>query len=137
MIAKALPLVLLMTLSANTCSNKDSNSSTAMVGSKWVLERLGGQVVTMPDGIEQPWLKVDGGQLQGFGGCNSLFGQVELSGSSLKFPGVASTKKYCESVQDTETAFTRMLGEVDSYKLDKGRLKLMGAGKELAELKPE
>jgi len=41
---------------------------------------------------------------------------------------------YCEATQATETAFTSALNQVDSFKLDGGKLKLLSAGKELATL---
>jgi heat shock protein HslJ len=64
-------------------------------------------------------------------------GQYKLDGTALGFSGVGSTKKYCEGIQPTETAITGMLGRVDSFKMDKGLLRLMGGGQELATLKAE
>ncbi len=110
---------------------------TSLLDKKWVFQSLAGQALKMPDGVEQPWLQLAGDQLSGFGGCNRLMGGVKMDGSSLSFPGVGSTKMFCEGVQPTESAIKQVLGQVDSFKMDDGLLKLMGAGKELAALKAE
>jgi heat shock protein HslJ len=39
-------------------------------------------------------------KLSGFTGCNSLFGSISGSGSSLQFSGVGMTEKYCEGAPD-------------------------------------
>lgn len=132
----ALALTLFVTLSANKCTN-DAGGMTSLLDKKWVFQSLAGQALKMPDGVEQPWLQLAGDQLSGFGGCNRLMGGFKMDGSSLSFPGVGSTKMFCEGVQPTESAIKQVLGQVDSFKMDDGLLKLMGAGKELAALKAE
>ncbi len=130
----ALAFSLLLVLSANKCNNTASGM-TSLMDKKWVIESLAGSALKMPDGVEQPWLKLTGDQLQGFGGCNQLMGQYTLEGTALSFPGLGSTKKFCEGIQPTENAITSMLGKVNSFKMDNGLLKLLGDGKELAALK--
>lgn len=132
----ALALTLFVTLSANKCTN-DAGGMTSLLDKKWVFQSLAGQALKMPDGVEQPWLQLADDQLSGFGGCNRLMGGFKMDGSSLSFPGVGSTKMFCEGVQPTESAIKQVLGQVDSFKMDDGLLKLMGAGKELAALKAE
>ncbi len=132
----AIAVTLFITLSANTCKN-GAPQMDSLMDKKWVFQSLAGKALELPAGTETPWLKLDGDQLQGFGGCNTLMGQYELEGTKLRFPSVGSTKKYCEGIQPTETAITGMLGRVDSFKMDKGSMKLMGAGQELASLKAE
>ncbi len=132
----ALALTLFVTLSASKCNN-DAGGMTSLLDKKWVFQSLAGQALTVPDGVEQPWLQLAGDQLSGFGGCNRLMGGVKMDGNSLSFPGVGSTKMFCEGVQPTESAIKQLLGQVDSFKMDDGLLKLMGAGKELAALKAE
>ena len=127
-------LALFTGLSANKCKNEAGGMSNIM-DTKWAFQSLGGEAVKMPDGVDQPWLQMAGDQLQGFGGCNSLMGSVALEGSKLSFPGLGSTKKYCADVQPTENAIKQALGQVDSFKMDGGLLKLLGGGKELAALK--
>ncbi|HRD53283.1 MAG TPA: META domain-containing protein, partial [Flavobacteriales bacterium] len=78
-----------------------------------------------------------GDQLQGFGGCNALMGAYTLEGTKLSFSSIGSTKKYCEGIQPTENAVKEMLGKVDSFRLDDNQLRLLGGGKELAQLRGE
>ncbi|MCB0764231.1 MAG: META domain-containing protein [Flavobacteriales bacterium] len=131
-----LAAVLLLTMSAHKCNN-EATGMTSITDTKWILSSLSGEDLKLPEGVERPWLKLAGDQLEGFGGCNSLMGQVKMDGTSLSFPGVGSTKKYCENVQPTENAIKDMLGKVDAFKMDGGLLKLLGNGAELATLKSE
>lgn len=135
--------LLFATLSAEKCNTDKSGAAGQLANimdSKWVLQSLGGNAVSMPEGMPAPWLKLgkDGNAVEGNGGCNALMGSFALEGDKLSFPGgVASTKKYCESTMATENAFLGALKRVDQFKLDGGVLKLLGAGQELATLKGE
>jgi heat shock protein HslJ len=129
-------LTVLLTLSANKCKN-EAGGMTSLIDKKWVFQSVAGEALKLPAGVEMPWVKLEGENLQGFGGCNQLMGQYKLEGTALSFPGLGSTKKYCENIQPTENAIKQALGQVDSFKMDGGLLKLMGAGKELAALKGE
>ncbi len=135
----ALGLFILM--SANKCKNDTDTGSKSMdaissiADTKWVIQSLGGNALDLPEGTEQPWLKMAGENLEGFGGCNSLMGGVALAGEALSFNSIGSTKKYCEGIQSTEDSIRSMLGKVDSFKMEDGLLKLIGGGTELAALK--
>ena len=133
----ALSLLLFVTLSANKCKNDAGAGGASLLDTKWVIQSLGGEALTMPEGREQPWLQLAGDQLKGFGGCNQLMGGYKMDGSKVSFSNIGSTKMYCEGIQPTESAIMKMLGRVDSYKMDGGVLKLMGGGSELAALKAQ
>lgn len=133
----ALPAIAaLLMLSAQKCAPSGGDAA-ALKEKKWVLEALEGRRPDLPDGAEAPWLKLEGDQLRGFGGCNSLMGSYALEGTRLSFSDLASTKKYCEGIQAVEDAVKGMLGKVDAFKLDGGRLHLLGAGKDLATFRGE
>ncbi|MEO8591093.1 MAG: META domain-containing protein [Flavobacteriales bacterium] len=132
----ALALLLFVTLSANKCNN-DAGEMTSLLDKKWVFQTVAGQALKLPDGTQQPWLQLAGDQLSGFGGCNRLMGGYKMDGTNLSFTGVGSTKMFCEGVQPTESSITKLLGQVDSFKMDSDLLKLMGGGAELAALKAE
>ena len=127
----AIALTLLLTLSATKCVKQ----AASLADKKWVFQSVAGEAVKMPEGVELPWLQLAGEQVQGFGGCNRLMGGYTMEGTKLSFPSLASTKMYCESTMATEDAVKKALGLVDSFKLDKDVLKLMGGGKEVATLK--
>jgi len=136
---KTLPLALtlLITLSAHTCKDSAGNSMTDLLDKKWVFQTVNGEKVSMPDGVDTPWIQLAGEQLTGFGGCNSMLGSYKLGDGAISFPGLGSTKKYCQDVQPTENAIKQALGQVDAYKMEGGVLKLMGGGKEMAALKAQ
>lgn len=129
----SLLLTVLITLSANKCSDKGADMSS-LLDTKWVFSALNGSDLKLPAGVEQPWLQLAGDQLQGFGGCNRLMGDYTLEGTKLNFGNLGSTKKYCENVQPTEDAIKAALGQVDGFALKDDVLKLMGGGKEVAQL---
>lgn len=135
--------LLFTTLSAEKCNSDKAQGAGQLANimdSKWVLQTLSGNAITMPEGMSAPWLKLgkDGNAVEGNGGCNNLMGTFSLDGDKLSFPGgVASTKKYCEGAMATENAFMGALKRVDQFKLNGGVLTLLGAGRELATLKGE
>jgi heat shock protein HslJ len=63
----------------------------------WSLIELDGDPVTAPNEQSQPYLYLhdEGDKLSGSGGCNRLFGSFDLSGDSLQFHSVASTRMAC------------------------------------------
>ncbi|MBK8613664.1 MAG: META domain-containing protein [Flavobacteriales bacterium] len=132
-----LPLVALalgLVLSASKCADKSgAMSMTDVLDKKWMLQSVAGQALQLPEGAQNPWIQLAADKsLSGFGGCNNLMGQFNLDGSTIGFPGVGSTKKYCESTQKIEDGFMGALREANSFSLDKGLLKLMKDGTELA-----
>ncbi len=126
-------------LSAGTCSNKVSDNGHAMHGlteGKWVLEMVHGQAVKVPEGTEMPYLAVDstGENISGFAGCNRLGGVVKVSGDSISFPGLFSTRMYCEETQKLENSFLDVLNNAKTFTL-KGDVLTLLSGKELAVLR--
>ncbi len=130
-------LTLLISLSAHTCKDSAGNSMTSLLDKKWVFQTVNGEKLSMPDGVETPWVQLAGDQLTGFGGCNRMMGSYKLGDGAISFPGLGSTKMYCEATQATENAVQQALRQTDSYKVEDGLLRLMGGGKEVASLKAE
>jgi len=147
--AIALGLLLITTLSAHTCNKKTADAvggegdmaqqMGSIVDSKWVLQTLKGSPVNAPEGTEAPWIKLAKGaeQLEGFGGCNSLFGGFKVDGDRIQFPNLGSTKKYCEATQATENGFLSALRSADQFNLKGGILTLLKGGAEQATLKAQ
>lgn len=144
----AIALVLFISMSAHTCNEKtvkavgngtSMTKAASLLESKWVLQTVENNVVKMPESTEKPWVKLakEGSKVEGFGGCNNLFGGFELNGDAIKFPNLASTKKYCEETQPTENAFMSALRNTDHFKLDGSTLKLFQGTRELISLQPE
>lgn len=81
----------------------------------WKLVELNGKPVSALQ--REPFfiLKVDGGTVTGFGGCNSLSGSYEINEatSRIRFEKMASTMMACAAGMDVETAFHQMLRTVE------------------------
>lgn len=74
---------------------KQQTELAAKLNGKWKLHSIGGE--TLAKDVPIPWieLKPEQNRFSGFGGCNSLGGNLELSGDSIKFGRIISTKMAC------------------------------------------
>ena len=132
-------LALGVLLSANTCSHKGNATDaplSVIAGSKWELQTLAGTAVKMPSGVEQPYIELDstGSRISGFAGCNRMTGGFKLSEDSISFPQLVSTRMYCEATQKEENAFLEALKATRTYRIEDGKLVLLGKD-EVAELR--
>ena len=73
----------------------------------------------------------DSARVTGSGGCNRLFGDYTLSGDSLSFSGVGSTKMACATGMDIETAFLPALARVARWRIVDRQLELTDAAGKL------
>lgn len=81
-------------------------------------------------GTDKAWLKVAKGKVEGFGGCNSFGGSVEVSGDSIEFQPVVATRRACadQAINETETKLLSILdGKVD-FEIEATRLTLTNSG---------
>lgn len=130
-------------LSANKCNENmpaDLTSIPDLKNTKWVLTKLAGDAVSLPNGA-QAFLMLDPEQnrVNGSGGCNDLFGGLNLDGNNMSFDGLGATKKFCEGSMDVENGFMSALRNTTSFDLGKdGGLSLLGKGGDiLASLKKD
>lgn len=135
---RVLPLIALgLVLSAHKC-NTGSASMAQLMDTKWMLQSLNGKAIEVPAGVDTPWLQLAGTgeerSLTGFGGCNKLMGGFQLDGQRIGFPGVGSTKMYCENTAGLEKEFMTALRGTDTFNLDGNTLKLMQGATEVASL---
>ncbi|MEZ4801392.1 MAG: DUF4377 domain-containing protein [Gelidibacter sp.] len=68
------------------------------------------------------------GQIMGSTSCNKYFGNINLENSNFKVNTIGSTKMACNDMA-TEQLFLQTLSEVNSYKIENDKLKLMAADK--------
>ena len=97
-------------------------SPSSPVG-RWLAEDIrGGGVI---DNL-QSVLEISGdGAVSGSGGCNRLHGQATISGASLSFGAIASTRMACPpAVMDQESKFLSALQAVRSFRVDPQQRKL-------------
>lgn len=92
----------------------------------WKLIGIKGKAVVLGQSKREPYLmlKIENSRLQGFGGCNLLMGSYELKeDNTIRFAQVASTMMACPTLAE-ESAFLKVLSEVDYYTIKEGVLTL-------------
>jgi heat shock protein HslJ len=121
--------------SSSASTSKPSATTVSMIDTHWNLATLAGDAIRLPEGVENPYINLlEGDRISGFGGCNKLMGTVKMDGSSISFPGLGSSKMFCEKTQALENSFMTALRATNSFKLDGDKLTLLDKSKELATL---
>jgi heat shock protein HslJ len=104
----AIATVVMMIVSSG-CSSSGASSQSfgngqALTGTAWIAEDLGGRGV-----LDHPHTTMSfpqAGQVGGSGGCNHYGGPVEVSGDSIRFGPIASTRMACATaISDQEGRF--------------------------------
>lgn len=85
-----------------------------LVGTDWVLEDLAGSGIV--SNARATLSFPEAGKVAGNGSCNRFFGASQISGTSLKFTGLGSTKMACpEPVMNQETKYLNALQVAERY----------------------
>jgi heat shock protein HslJ len=114
---KSLPatVVVITALTLAGCAPRDASNAagadevpagetTALVGTIWRLEDLGGEGVLR--GVEATLRFPEPGKVAGNGSCNRFFGNVEIVGQSINIGPLTATKKSCVMpVLDQEASY--------------------------------
>jgi heat shock protein HslJ len=92
----------------------------------WELTTLDGAPV-LPD--SHPTIEFNGGQVRGNASCNSFFGEVLYrSNGNISFSDLGQTLMACikpEGLMEQEAAYMQALGNVGSYMVEGGTLKML------------
>ena len=74
---------------------KQQPEAAHKLNNKWKLQSINGN--ELAEDLKIPWIeiKLEDNHFFGFGGCNSLNGEVELTRDSIKFGRIISTKMAC------------------------------------------
>lgn len=104
-------------------------SSPSLTGTHWTLVALADREIAAANAAREPHLTftADSSRVTGSGGCNRVFGSYAMSGDSLSFTGVASTKMACATGMDIETAFLPALSRVIRWRIVDRHLELTDA----------
>lgn len=91
-----------------------------LLGTHWKLVEVMGEAVTPFPGEEEPFIYLDQtGQLNGFGGCNRVFGAYELKAKNqIDFANLGSTRMACPDRDHQEQKFFEALSQTKSYSCD-------------------
>ena len=115
-----------------SCCNcgKTSARTGSLTGGEWQLTQIEGRTFAATGDSFTLNLSADN-KVTGKGDCNRLTGTYtsDRNKSTLSFGPMAATRMMCPN-QANEDRFVRMLGEIDSYKID-GRMLMLFADGEL------
>lgn len=122
---------------ASVAAEAPSDASAGIEGREWVAIQVDTLLYPGPGGTDERNIhfKLDTGRVTGFAGCNTMFGSYTLTGDSLSFGGVASTKMFCEQTQHLEDAFLRALNAVQTYEVNGNELLLKSNNNTIATLR--
>lgn len=106
-----------------------AGGSVPLEGTQWRLTELGGRPAR-PAGEDAPNLRLTAADKRAGGntGCNSFGGEYTLSGESLRFGMLASTRRACtdEALNAQEGTYLRALENVHTWRITGDTLELHG-----------
>lgn len=114
-------------------------SITTITDRDWALASLGEQTNPMGNGDRPPTLRLESSSLRasGFAGCNRFSGPYTLSGDSLSFGALVSTKMACAQGNEVEVSYLAALGQVKTFTATDSVLTLRSADAPLATLRAQ
>jgi putative lipoprotein len=106
-------------------SELETPASPAILDTSWTAEKIG-EASVLPNTTVSLTIASDM-RAGGSGGCNSWFAQAEVSGESVRFGAIGSTKKSCgETIDAQEQAFNAALAATTSWRVEGEILTLYG-----------
>ena len=93
-----------------------SNANNVLQGSFWQLANASNFEPDHPPTI----MFTDSTTVTGFAGCNHFFGNYAISGDSITFSALGSTRKYCKTYQAAEREFLKFLRGKHAFELRNG-----------------
>jgi copper homeostasis protein (lipoprotein) len=115
-----------------TCA-RQAFSKASPTNTYWRPVELAGKPLTMVADQREPHLMLvpTENKLRGFAGCNQFMGRYEVNENSVRFTGVATTRKYCEGAMEQEQEFLHVLEATESFKIVGEALDLHDANSKL------
>lgn len=106
-----------------------SGDAASLSGTSWRLEDLGGAGVI--DRVEATLEFAVDGRVAGRGSCNRYFGSVTITGQTIAFGQIGSTKMACPpAVADQEDKFIKALSQAQRFEIRDTMLMISYAGSE-------
>jgi putative lipoprotein len=103
--------------------------NTELQGPQWALVELGGAARASGSDVQAYLTFQRDGRFSGSTGCNRVSGAYTAEGAALTFGAAATTRMACKGdVMQMEDAFLRMLEAVSGWRVEGGRLHLLGDG---------
>jgi len=116
-----------VTLWVKRAATESGGATGGLVGTRWRLEDLAGAGVV--DGAEATLEFPEAGKVGGNGSCNRFSGTVVISGDSLSFGPLGSTRMSCaEAVGTQETTYLKALQDAQRFTLEGSLLLISSKG---------
>lgn len=131
-------IIVLLSAGAKSCNDDSKNESTENKMSEksaskesnknlhdiWALTAIDGKSLNQEEyngGVPTLEIYLADKRVSGFSGCNSYFAEIKsMDGNKFELGPIASTKKYCQNVD--ESYFFEKMNRIESYSLDKMKL---------------
>jgi|GEM_PF-5022425 len=105
-----------------------------LINARWILKTLNGDVVKSTAQTGDLYIRFkDSTSLEGFAGCNKIFGSYTSRGNAIKIATLASTRISCGN-DALELKFNQALERAEIYTTDSKYLYLESKGKVIAKL---
>ncbi len=89
-------------------------SGTALLETRWIASFVPGPSAEGEPDREVSFSLRSGGRIAGFAGCNTFSGLYTVSGETIKFGPLISTKMFCPAMAIEDNLF-RALGQTDNF----------------------
>ncbi len=102
----------------------------------WMLLSIEGESPQAPNNTRTAYLRLQESEndIKGFSGCNNFFGKYTLSGNSLSFSNLGSTRMMCPDMEQ-ESRFMNVLERVTAYSIADRILTLYEGNQAIATFK--
>ncbi|MGQ0646875.1 MAG: META domain-containing protein [Gemmatimonadaceae bacterium] len=120
---------------------EDNNTKTSapptITDRDWELIALGDRANPLGAGQKPVTMRLSGDSVRasGFSGCNRYAGPYSLSGDTLTFGPLMSTKMFCADGDEVERGYLAALGTVSTYQISDSILTLSSASAPLARFR--
>lgn len=122
-------MVDLVLIRAQESASAPAEPSPPSLAGVWVLEDIGGTGVI--DNARATLEFRDSARVAGRGSCNHFSGSVTVSGSTIAFSPLASTRMACaEAVMNQETRYFKALADAERYAIEGTSLLIYATGME-------
>ncbi len=106
-----------------------ATTAAELTGIEWKLTWIGDAPIAVADPSRLPSLSLGAdGRVAGFDGCNRLAGSYQVTGRSIAFGQLVSTKMTCMDGMKHEAAFAAALGRARSFTITGTHLELADTG---------
>lgn len=112
---------------AEAAADAPAATPPPLEGTTWRLTRMRGEAP--PAGAETATLRLEGGRVSAFAGCNRLAGGYSIAGDRLRLGPLAGTMMACpEPAASLEKAYVAALAGELAFRIEDARLTLSRAG---------